>query len=224
MSRSVQESLGVYASPAVGSGVASIASDFEMVLGRPLLLAKLQELLDLPGGVKPTPEHAAAIALFPRIVTTNYDRLFENAARTVASGHTVIAGPKLPSPVPEKIIWKIHGAWDWPELLVVSEADIARFEGFASELVEELRGIFSRGPLLVGGTTLRDPSILRLFRALRGTFEGYWSVPPGDALAVKRAKELGLRPIEAPLESVIEALLAAKESPPVNWSTSIRWQ
>jgi hypothetical protein len=209
MSRLVQESLGVYASPTVGSGVASIASDFEMVLGRPSLLAKLEELLDLPGGVTPTPAHVAAITLFPKIVTTNYDRLFENAAGAAKSGHTLIAGPQLPSPVPEKIIWKIHGAWDWPELLVVSEGDIARFEASSSGLVEELRGILTRGPLLVGGTTLRDPSILRLFRALRGTFEGYWSVPPNDPLAVKRAVDLGLHPIETPIESVIEALREA---------------
>jgi len=209
MARSVQEVLPGYTPAPVGSGLASVASDFELTLGRPLLLAKLRELVDLPGGVKPTPTHAAAVALFRRIVTTNYDRLFETAATAAASGHILIAGPDLPATLPEKFVWKIHGAPDWPEALVVSEEDIARFENSSSKLMEELRGILSQGPLLAGGTTLRDPSVLRLFRALKGTFEGYWSVPPGDKLGVKRALDLGLEPIEAPLESIVEALSGA---------------
>lgn len=212
MARSVQQLLPTYTPAPVGSGLASIASDFELTLGRPLLLDKLRELLDLPGGVKPTAAHEGAVALFPRIVTTNYDKLFESAAIAAESGHALIAGPALPVPIPGKFVWKIHGASDYPDVLVVSETDISRFENVSTALIDELKGIFSMGPLLVGGTTLRDPSILRLFRALRGTFEGYWSVAPGDSLAVKRALELGLHPIEAPLESIIDALGAARQA------------
>jgi len=210
MARSIEAALGRYAAPPVGSGIASVASDFEIVLGRPLLLDKLRELLSLPGGVKPTLEHFAAVALFPRIVTTNYDGLFECAAEEQHSGHTLLLGPKPPSPLPEKFIWKIHGDPDRSDVLVVNEADIERFEGFAPELVACLRVLFSGGPLLVGGTSLRDPSVLRLFRALRGEVEGYWTVPPGDALAQKRSEELALWPIEGRLEDVLQALRGAK--------------
>jgi hypothetical protein len=210
MARAIQEVLGDYAAPPVGSGIASVASDFELVLGRPPLLAKLRELLDLPGGVRPTPRHLAAVALFPRIITTNYDRLFECAAEEARSGHTLILGPELPSPVPEKFIWKIHGDPGRSDVLVVTEADIERFEGFAPELLACLRDVFSRGPLLVSGTSLRDPSILRLFRALRGNIDGYWTVPASDALSLKRTAELGLQPLLANLESVLQAFRAVK--------------
>src|ERR1019366_6025558 len=191
MARSVQQLMPGYAPGAVGSGFASVASDFELALGRPLLLAKIRELLDLPGGVEPTAAHRGAVLLFPRIITTNYDGLFESAATSSGSGHSVIAGPKLPNTPPEKFVWKIQRSLDRPEVLAVTEADVAHFESFRPEIVEELRAILSTGPLLVGQTSLRDPSFLRLFREIRGSFEGYWSVPPGDPLTVRRALELG---------------------------------
>ncbi len=206
MARSIQESVADYIAPPVGSGIASVASDFEMVLGRPFLLARLLELLNLPGGVKPTPQHLAAVALFPRIITTNYDGLFESAAQQLNSGHALVLGPNLPEPVPEKFIWKIHGDPSRSDVLVVSEADIEEFGTFTSTLVANLRPVLSRGPLLIAGTSLRDPSIMRLFHELRGGYQGYWPVPAGNPLAVARCKAMGLQPLPLLLEDVLGAL------------------
>jgi hypothetical protein len=204
--RSIQEKAGEYAPPAVGSGIASVASDFEILQGRDLLLQKLRELLDLPGGLTPTDSHFHAVELFPRIITTNYDHLLETAAESKQTGHTLVVGPQLPSPVPEKFIWKMHGAADHPDVLVMSESDLARFEAAGAELQPALRELLESGPLLVAGTSLRDPSVLRLFRALREVLDGYWTVIPGDILGQARARDLRLQPIEGPLESVLAGL------------------
>ncbi|MCU1234221.1 MAG: hypothetical protein JWP63_2188 [Candidatus Solibacter sp.] len=209
--RSIQEKASEYAPPSVGSGIASVASDFEMLQGRDLLLHKLTQLLDLPGGITPTDSHLHAVELFPRIITTNYDRLLEAAAEAKGTGHTLVVGPKLPSPVPEKFIWKIHGAADYPNLLVMSEADLVRFEEAGIELQSALKTVLESGPLLVAGTSLRDPSVLRLFRALRPVLDGYWTVFPGDILGKLRARDLRLEPIEGTLESVLVALLRPGE-------------
>jgi len=193
----------------VGSGIASVTSDFELLQSRDLLLVKLRELLDLPGGLTPTDAHFQAVQLFQRIITTNYDQLLEAAAKEKRTGHTLVFGPQLPSPVPPKFIWKIHGAADHPDVLVMSESDLARFEASGPELQPALRKLFESGPFLVAGTSLRDPSVLRLFRALRPVLDGYWTVFPGDVLGQARARDLRLQPVEGTLESVFEALTHA---------------
>jgi hypothetical protein len=204
--RSIQEKAGEYAPPPVGSGIASVASDFELLQSRDLLLQKLRELLDLPGGLTPTDAHFHAVELFPRIITTNYDQLLETAAEAKRTGHTLVVGPQLPSPVPQKFIWKIHGAADHPDVLVMSESDLARFEATGAELQPALRKLLESGPVLVAGTSLRDPSVVRLFRALRPVLDGYWTVIPGDILGQVRARDLSLQPLEGTLESVLAAL------------------
>lgn len=207
--RSIGEKAGGYAPPPVGSGIASVASDFELLLSRDQLVEKLREILDLPGGLAPTDSHFHAVELFPRIVTTNYDRLLETAAEARGTGHTLIVGPRLPETPPRKFIWKMHGSLDRPDLLVMSESDLARFEGTAG-LEADLAKLCGSGPVLVAGTSLRDPSILRLFRALRPVLDGYWTVLQGDVLGQARARDLRLNPLEGTLESVLEALAPAR--------------
>jgi hypothetical protein len=206
LARRLQDTLPHYLPPAVGSGIATVATDFELTFGRAQLLAAVRDVLELPGDSDAPSQHGSALRLFPRIITTNYDRLFQRAAAATESGHAFVAGPRLSTVVPDRFVWNIHGGLDATEALVVTEDDIACFEAGALLTLEGLRKILAQGPLLVDGTSLRDPSILRLFRELRGSFEGYWSVPPGDPVAVKRAVELGIMPVEAPIDGVVEAL------------------
>jgi hypothetical protein len=211
--RSIQDKSGGYRPPSVGSGIASVASDFELLQSRDLLLKKLRELLDLPGGVTPTEAHFRAVQLFPRIITTNYDQLLETAAEGKETGHVVVVGPKLPTPAPEKFIWKIHGALDHPDVLVLSESDLAAFEAGCAELLTALAKLFESGPVLVAGTSLRDPSVLRLFRALRSVLDAYWTVIPGDVLGQARARDLRLQVVEGTLENVLATLERTKDGP-----------
>jgi hypothetical protein len=206
LSRRLESRNRWYRPPAVGSGIASIATDFELTFSRTELVETVTRLLELPGDADAPTHHGTALRLFPRVITTNYDRLFQRAAKASNSGHAFLAGARMPSTGIERFVWNIHGGLDAPDALVVTEEDIARFEEAAPGVCEDLKAVFGRGPLLVEGTTLRDPAVTRLFRALRGSFEGYWSTPPGDAIAMRRALDLGLMPIEAPLDGVIEAL------------------
>jgi hypothetical protein len=196
-----------YVAPAVGSGLASVATDLESLLGRATMIGRMKEMLDLPGGVRPSVEHLQAIKLFPGIITTNYDELFERAAQESYT-HQAVTGPVLSSP-PERFIWKIHGSVNSPDSIVLSENDISNFEQYSEQVISSLLSALKGRVLLVGETSLRDPSIYRLFRAVKGRFEGYWSVPFGDRIAIKRAEELGLQPIEASLSEILQTLITA---------------
>jgi hypothetical protein len=114
-------------------------------------------------------------------------------------------------PAPEKFIWKIHGDPSRSDVLVVSEADIERFGTFTPTLVANLRPVLSRGPLLIAGTSLRDPSIMRLFHELREAYQGYWPVPAGNPLAAARCRAMGLQPLPLLLEDVLGALRPKRE-------------
>ena len=206
LARRLQNKLQHYRPPAVGSGIATIATDFELILGRGQLLATVKDLLELPGDLDAPSQHGSALQLFPRIITTNYDRLFQRAAEAIASDHAFVEGSRLLTDASNRFVWNIHGGLNATEVLVVTEDDIARFDTTAALTLKDLRDVLAQGPLLIEGTSLRDPSILRLFRELRGSFEGYWSILPGDSVAEKRAQDLGMTPIEAPIGGVIEAL------------------
>jgi hypothetical protein len=202
--RSIRERFPAYSPPATGWGIASIASDFEQISDRAHLLKELNTLLDLPGGVQPTAAHRNAVTLFPRIITTNYDRLLEAAAKAEGTGHEVVIGPALPNPRPAKFIWKIHGTLDGTHL-VMTELDLEKFQA-TRDAQTQLEELFQSGPVLVGGTTLRDPSAARLFGHARKVLDGYWAVIPGDVVAQMRANSMNLRAVPGMIDEILAAL------------------
>ena len=201
-----------YAPSAVGMGIASIAADYEQFAGRQALAEKIRDLLEATGAPVPTAAHIDAVKLFPRIITTNYDMLFEDAAAAQGTGHTGIVDPATIGPLPDPFLLKLHGTLKHPETIVITEDDVDRFESTHARLLPEVARLLDEYMPVVVGTSLRDPTIYRLFRNRRWAggkqTYGYAIVRESNPCIERRYALLGLQTLEAPLESFFPSLLA----------------
>lgn len=197
-----------YAAPPVGSGIASVAADFEMKFGRQRLAEEVRSLLEIRNGTEFTPAHEAAVDLFPRIITTNYDRLFERAASKSSPIQHIIA-PECPVPLPARFILKLHGSVLKPETLVITETDLIAFPETHKTVLAEVANVLQSGLVVVAGSSLRDSTVFRLFYSLRGALQGYCLLPFADELSTRRIQSLGLEPIFGTMESFFPALQQA---------------
>jgi Domain of unknown function (DUF4062)/SIR2-like domain len=199
-----------YSAPVVGAGFASIAGDFVLMLGRDALVERVRNLLELPGATAPTEAHQTAAALFPKIVTTNYDQLFEKAVDAKKSGQRMILGAHCDGTLPEKFLLKLHGSYTDPGSLVMTDIDLAVFETTHERVLKALSSLLCASPVLVVGTSLRDPSVFRLFMDVferSGRKElGYCLIGAADPLAKKRIESMGLKTIEGDIGSFFSAL------------------
>ena len=201
-----------YAPSAVGMGIASIAADYERFAGRDALAKKIRSLLEASGAPVPTAAHVAAVKLFPRIITTNYDSLFEDAVAAQGTGHTAVVDPAVIGPLPDPFLLKLHGSLARPETIVITEDDIDRFAFTHASLLPEVARLLDEYMPVVIGSSLRDPTIYRLFRNRRyaGGHQtyGYAVVPWSNPSVDRRHELLGLQTIETPLDSFFPSLLA----------------
>ena len=103
---------------------------------------------------EPTALHRDLLRLYPkpktvRIVTTNFDRLFEQAAKEVLSGKAeVFRAPALPLARTFSGIVHVHGRLDRPDDMVLTDADFGRAyltEGWARRFLVEVFPVL-RGP------------------------------------------------------------------------------
>lgn len=199
-----------YSAPVVGAGFASIAGDYVLKLGRDALVERVRNLLELPGATAPTEAHQTAAALFPKIVTTNYDQLFEKAVDSKKSGQGMILGAHCDGTLPEKFLLKLHGSYTDPGSLVMTDIDLAVFETTHARVLRAVSSLLCANPVLVVGTSLRDPSVFRLFmdvfeRSKRKEL-GYCLIGGADPLAKKRFESMGLQTIEGDIGSFFSAL------------------
>jgi hypothetical protein len=202
-----------YVSPIVGAGLASIAGDFVLKLGRGALVKSVRGLLELPGAAAPTQAHLTAVKLFPGIITTNYDQLFEMAAKQKRSGHKLILGSRFTGALPEKFLLKLHGSYTDANSMVMTDADLAGFEVSHKRVLAAVTKLFRSHRVLVVGTSLRDPSLFRLFKEAfeksGGKELGYCLIPSPDPLAEKRFQSLGLRAIQGDIATFFQSLSTA---------------
>jgi hypothetical protein len=222
---SLMKDMGSYSAPTVGAGIASIAEDFEIFLDRDTLVRRIARLLELPTGAPVTDAHVAAVALFPRIITTNYDLLFERVVASERSGHEVLSNQRsapessrLPtdwSPLPPTFVLKLHGSYTDPESLIVSERDLLSFEQQCAGVLTSIRALFRnpRTRLLVVGSSLRDPTIRRLLESIASLVGkrrslGFVILPHPDRLAEKRFEYMGLKLLVGSLDHVFASLKA----------------
>ncbi|MEP7364626.1 MAG: SIR2 family protein [Acidobacteriota bacterium] len=201
-----------YGPSATGMGIASIAADYERFAGREALGDKIRLLLQASGTPVPTAAHIAAVKIFSRIITTNYDNLFDDASASQGTGHAGVVDPATIGPLPEPFLLKLHGTLRHPETIVITEDDVDRFEFTHARLLPEVARLLDEYMPVVVGSSLRDPTIYRLFRNRRwaggNQTYGYVVVPVSNPCIEGRHKLLGLQTLEAPLESFFPSLLA----------------
>jgi hypothetical protein len=164
-------------------------------------------------GKTPSPALCALAELnFPLIITTNYDRLFEDALLMAGKNPTTaVYQPKttarpedpLQDPSPQNpFVFKIHGDINTPESLVITDEDYIDFvlRMTAQDAVNPVPETFyyrlSKWPTLFIGYSLRDYNLRLLLKTLRhgkDRFPRSYSIDRSPDLLVERVwdSELG---------------------------------
>lgn len=160
-----------------GSVFAGIATDFEVIRGRKSLNEAISSMIHPPQGVEPSTAHMNAVSLFEQIITTNYDTLFEEAAKLLNIQSRIIYNETNSYGIPAgKVIIKLHGTNDYPDSLLLTEEDILFLEETRKNLWNTLVNLLNKKTILVVGSSLRDPSIIRLLRETNNV-SGYFVNP-----------------------------------------------
>jgi hypothetical protein len=122
--------------------------------------------------VKPTPSHAALVALgLPLIFTTNYDELIEDAHAAAGLSLRVSADEAEfkahAVQRPERHLVKLHGSIDRPDTIVLTRDDYSRARSVRREMLMHLRHELANGPFLFVGFSLSDPNFNLLHDDIR---------------------------------------------------------
>lgn len=99
------------------------------------------------------------------IVTTNYDTLIEDGCAAVGASINVVAHEsQLHSAAGDAaVLYKIHGDFAHPELLVLTSADMQRWSGQENRpIVRQLQALLDKNAFLYLGYSLSDVNILAL--------------------------------------------------------------
>ncbi|WP_299164112.1 SIR2 family protein [Accumulibacter sp.] len=150
----------------------------------------------------PTPLHRDLLRLFPaaerlRIVTTNYDQLFELAASDVFGEATPVCfrAPALPLGSCFNGVVHVHGEITRPAEMVLTDADFGRgylVEGWARRFLLDL---FRQFTVLFVGYSHNDLIVSYLARALPETQAGQRFALTGASDDFQRWRVLGIEPI-----------------------------
>lgn len=206
-----------------------IASSYELVYGRVGLLNIFKHAMKGPLSVGPTEAHRSSVRLCKRIITANFDTLFEAACDTQGIAYEVIeddedirrlVGPEWHEllDLPERrLIFKLSGSLTDPERLILTQEDVWDAQQRRPMMWRVLLSLLRRLPLLVVGSSLRDLAIRRLFfDARRGVLlrPGYIVSPRVDAFEERWYRRLNLEPVEATADAFFRALVGELERLP----------
>jgi hypothetical protein len=160
--------------------LARVALFYEIDRNRRQLVEAIRQAVH--AGKRPSPVLRALAELdFPRVITTNYDQLFESALRLAGKDPRIsVYTPKLeptrdfPNPtVDSPVVFKIHGDINHEESMVVTEDDYIRFLLRMSNkepydpIPLKLKADLTEWTTLFIGYSLLDYNLRVLFQALR---------------------------------------------------------
>lgn len=186
-----------YSINGVGSVFAGIATDLEAIKGREALIDAISALMHPPQGAEPSSAHNDAVRLFDHIVTTNYDSMFEQAAQMNGIPSHLIYNEVEDCSFPEhKMIIKLHGSYESPGSLLLTEQDVLMLDKSRKNLWDATIKLFQNKTIVVVGSSLRDPSIFRLFIEA-GTTSGYFVTPEIHGYTQELMKRWNLQCIKA---------------------------
>jgi hypothetical protein len=176
-----------------------VALFYEIARSRRELVEEIRTAVHV--GKQPSPVLRALAELdFPRVMTTNYDQLFEDALRTAhkqprVSVYTPNLEPTRDYGSPTKdspVVFKIHGDVDEPETVVVTDEDYIQFVLRMSSkepydpVPLTLKANLTEWTTLFVGYSLLDFNLRLLFKALR------WGIDPSsvpDMYSVDRSPD-----------------------------------
>ncbi|HEX5733389.1 MAG TPA: SIR2 family protein [Blastocatellia bacterium] len=161
---------------------------FEKDRGRRPLVQEIKDQVTI--GKEPSPALCALAEMdFPLVITTNYDKLFEQALNRAGKHPYVgVYNERGDTPTDDfqdfsherPFVFKIHGDIDKPDSIVITDEDYIQFvlrmssfkEGDYHPVPETIRYQFKRWPTLFIGYSLMDYNLRLLFKTLR------WKVGP----------------------------------------------
>ncbi len=186
---------------------AQIAGAVQLLHSRESLASELSKLLSPPQGSEPTDAHTKAIQLFDTVITTNWDNLFERAAATQGEQLVVVEGEMQSSlPANGKAIVKLHGSLENPSSLILTEYEVFHMAMSHQRLWRECCQLLSvRTPIFLG-TSLNDPSVIRLLEESRLPNGGYFVAPSITPASEARLDAWHLQCIVAEADTFLEAL------------------
>lgn len=187
---------------------AQVAAAVESAHSRTALINELDKLLSPPHGAVPTTGHQLSLALFDTVITTNWDGLFEHAAMALGDRRAVVQSADG-STLPSRALVKLHGSMSEPDTIVIEEPHLYRFPDSHPRLWAECREAIKRNTLVLVGTSLHDPSVLRLLYEAASGKQGYIVVPQVDQATRHRLRSWNLEIIEASSEQFFASLSEA---------------
>ncbi|HEX6186153.1 MAG TPA: DUF4062 domain-containing protein [Pyrinomonadaceae bacterium] len=191
-----------------------IASNIEAAFGRGYLLDIFLRAMSGPQGIEPTEAHLASVRLFDRIVTTNFDGLFEEACRRQGIPHAVIEDYAGDGVTPDGVtIFKLSGSLERPETLLITERDVWDTYGDEPSGWKRLIGTVTRSPVLIVGSSLRDTAIKKLFSDAEGAIRGYIVSPEINPFERHQYQRLNLQPIDEKADDFFRQLSVAAGTP-----------
>ncbi|MDI9918871.1 SIR2 family protein [Rhodococcus sp. IEGM 1379] len=149
------------------------AEDFARlgVLDRAQLLSKSMEKDDLGkrvaeltgGGVEPSMAHCLLATLgVSKVVTTNYDSLYEKAFESAHGTDSIAVLPRGEITADRPWILKLHGDISDPSSIVLSRRDFVRYDAERRPLGSIVQSLMATGHLIVVGASMTDDNVLRL--------------------------------------------------------------
>ena len=151
------------------------------------------------GVPRPNPNHLNLLRLFGsaddvRLVTTNFDHMFEQACGPIGWSVESFTAPLLPTATDFKGIVHLHGSLEDPERMVLTDTDLGRAylsEGWASRFLSELVRQYT---VLFVGYSSRDLMPRYLLSAIRDASAGnlYLLHPSGEQ---QIAQQIGIHPV-----------------------------
>jgi hypothetical protein len=184
----------------------SIASDAEAAVGRKRVVEAINEIMHPPQDIIYTSAHLAAVKIFDQILTTNFDDLFEDAIKTLSLDFSVINNNIELETLPEKCLVKIHGSADIPDSLLLTDKEILTLEQTHSGLWKAIVNVFRKKSVIVVGTSLQDPSIVRLLNDVGDELSGYYIAPNLWNFTKERFSAWNLRTVRADADIFMKAL------------------
>lgn len=159
-------------------------------------------------------EMLAKIPFLDKIVTTNYDTLFERVYGSRL--HKIMKGRDIPLGEPNQVeFYKVHGDIHQPETLVVTEGDYRSFFKKQDDLLwKQLEALMAQRTVLFLGYSLEDQNVLALFEELLEKLgpihRGAYLVAPGfKEPAINRLRRRNVTYLDLTGEDFIKELWAS---------------
>lgn len=214
-----------YVPPSSGTYFNAVAADLEALAGRDELERAVEAIVSPPWTAEPTLAHRVGGRMFRQIITTNFDNLLEQALDDlVDSGVTIPIAVDAPvvyrayragetsGPLSDFELIKLHGSLSDPSTLVLTDHDLSNLARTRPNIWSSIGELLRRKPLLVLGSSLRDPSLVALLDSVGPELRGWVVLPAFSGAERARLRRWGLEPIVATADAFVEALDRAPET------------